>query len=244
MPPTRRSATPPSPFAPWHPEHCDTNTSPPCFTVPLPSGKPTPSGVTSMFQPAISRAVGVRPRLYVCACANDDTMQVATRMLRSSVDIGQLPTASNLPALDGVVVVLRRVAALRDELRTRGLDVTRAVHCATLQDRLAAVPHPWQPKANSRAVEDGLLQLRFPPISPAVDRDIHPPDLSHAAPSKPRDLVEALILEPKSWRRMGDRGLGFHGERKWSRAAVRHRAGVLGRLLAGHERRVPDLEPP
>src|SRR3954469_6096966 len=100
MPPTSAGASPPSPLAPWHLAPRRSKSASPCWTVPLPGGKPAPSGAMSMSQPAISSAVAGCPKPYVC----------------SGVDIAHLPIGRNCPGLDGVDVIEGVHAPCLDQL--------------------------------------------------------------------------------------------------------------------------------
>src|SRR5262245_36305540 len=63
------------------------------------------------------------------------------------IDILHLAIAGHGPRLDHVVVVLRALAAQRDELRAARLDVAGLVGAAALQHRRAAVPLPRHAEA-------------------------------------------------------------------------------------------------
>src|ERR1700741_3079749 len=58
---------PPTPFSPWQAAPFSTKTSVPWATVPLPCGRPLPSGRTSMSHSAISFGVAVRPKSEAAA---------------------------------------------------------------------------------------------------------------------------------------------------------------------------------
>src|SRR3954469_10319609 len=107
MPPTSGGASPPSPFAPWHLAPSRSKSSLPWATVPLPEGKPAPSGAMSMSQPAISSSVAGFPKPN-CPLG---------------VDIGDLPIRGNVPGLDSVEVIEGVHPPCLDQLRQRRLDV-------------------------------------------------------------------------------------------------------------------------
>src|SRR6185436_12740811 len=118
----------------------------PCFTVPLPGGRPWPSGRMSMSQPAISSGLASRPMpsgfdAEACFavgafCATAIIPALATtpaRTLAASVasladfDILDLAVLVQLPRLDAVVVVDRVDAAEFPQLRLARLDVAAFV---------------------------------------------------------------------------------------------------------------------
>src|SRR5215212_7146948 len=111
MPPTSAGASPPSPIAPWHLAPRRSKSSLPSATVPLPGGKPAPSGAMSMSQPAISSSVAGCPKPNAPL----------------GVDIAHLSTGRDGPGLDGVVVKEGVDPAGFDQLSDRGLDVAGLV---------------------------------------------------------------------------------------------------------------------
>src|SRR4051812_46170059 len=58
-----------TPFSPWQSAHFCAYIAAPCLAVPLPDGRPLPSGRTSMFQAAMSLSVIGFPSPGVCAMA-------------------------------------------------------------------------------------------------------------------------------------------------------------------------------
>src|SRR5215468_4243437 len=110
-PPTNRALAPPLPFSPWHMEHFAAKIRAPSAAVPLPGGRPVPSGRMLMFQAAISAGVRGFPRFGDCAkAAFELRTSVSTKMYPPSlcVDILHLSTALDRPARDGVVVLVRK----------------------------------------------------------------------------------------------------------------------------------------
>src|SRR5262245_29864080 len=131
----------------------------PAATEPRPSGRPTPSGRTSMSQLAIISGVNVRPRSCQGGAAAAGPARVASRVAPSTagrrgrgsdLDIGDLPGGRHLPGLNRIVVVDRSRAANLAKLANRRLHVTRVVPAATLQQRRRAVPYPVRPEAGQR----------------------------------------------------------------------------------------------
>src|SRR5215468_3485285 len=143
-PPTRRSFGVPAPFSPWQAWHFAEKTASPCLTVPLPGGRPAPSGPMLMSQEARSSAEIGLPRLGLC-CANagdasaNRTAGAATPK-NLHIDIFHLAIAGHGPGLDHVVVIDAAVAAQRDELGAAWLDVSGLVGRAALQHGGTAVP--------------------------------------------------------------------------------------------------------
>src|ERR1700732_3127865 len=108
-PPTSGPAMPPSPFSPWQAAHFRLKIGAPCAEVPLPGGRPVPSGMTKMSQAARSEGLTGLPRLgpsakaAPAASANASTEQTAS----SRIDMLDLPFGVDRPAGDGVEVLAR-----------------------------------------------------------------------------------------------------------------------------------------
>src|SRR6187431_2814259 len=127
----------------------------PCLTVPLPGGRPWPSGRISISQPAISSGLAWRPMpsgfacvAAVCLGAAPPTPPAATpsasvaavniaivREDRESghLDILNLAVAAQMPGLDAVVVVDRIDAADLAQLGLARLHIAGLVNRARLQ---------------------------------------------------------------------------------------------------------------
>src|SRR5437773_11552556 len=113
--------------------------------VPLPGGRPAPSGRMLMFHAERSAALIGCPRFGDCAkAALERRVSVAMRAaaLSLSVYIFHLPRALDRPAGDRVVVLAREggdgrdssgLAAYRDDFGSRRLHVARLVPRAALQ---------------------------------------------------------------------------------------------------------------
>src|ERR1700681_2821282 len=104
-PPTSGPAMPPSPFSPWQAAHFCLKIGAPWAEVPLPGGRPVPSGMTKMSQAARSEGLTGLPRLGVSATAAPAARATAsaaapTESLR--IDMLDLPFGVDRPAGDGV----------------------------------------------------------------------------------------------------------------------------------------------
>src|SRR5216117_1353340 len=117
----------PFPPSPWHAEHFSAKTRAPWTAVPLPGGRPVPSGITATSQAAMSASVIGLPSLGASACAATAPKATASAAARADlcVDMLDLPFAVDAPARDAVVVLVGEsnrawrplgLAAPRDEL--------------------------------------------------------------------------------------------------------------------------------
>src|SRR5262245_20292902 len=95
----------------------------PCLAVPLPGGRPVPSGRTSMFQPWRSASAIGRPRPGVWAAAVSSpnahakaSSESHKAKRRSCIDMLDLPFAVDAPAGDAVVVLIGKRQRRRDRL--------------------------------------------------------------------------------------------------------------------------------
>src|SRR5262245_16340878 len=151
------AASPPLPFSPWQAEHLAWKIGAPCTAVPLPAGRPVPSGKIVMSHGARSPGVIGWPRLgfrlfwFWLSAANTPTERPsaidAAIAAILSVDMSDAPIRCDRPAGDRVYVLAREredgrrrrgLATLGDELLARGLHVAAFVHCAALQRRRSA----------------------------------------------------------------------------------------------------------
>src|SRR6266700_3847644 len=101
----------------------------PCAAVPLPSGRPVPSGATEMSQALTSSGVGARPTPYFGAWAKS---AAAAKASSSALHIAHTSVGGDFPDRDAVVVVLRIGAAGLDQRLAGGLHVAGFVSAAGL----------------------------------------------------------------------------------------------------------------
>src|SRR5262252_2549356 len=102
------------PFAPspWHIAHFAAKRGAPCAAVPLPAGRPVPSGRMLMSHAAMSASEIFAPRPGDCAkAAPEQRRRAATR--RSGVDMFHLPLAVHRPAREAVVVLVGESERIR-----------------------------------------------------------------------------------------------------------------------------------
>src|SRR5262245_892892 len=95
------------PFAPspWHIAHFAAKIGAPCAAVPLPAGRPVPSGRMLMSQGAISASEMRAPSPGDCASAAPEISASAAAM-SLGVDMFDLPFAVHRPAREAVVVLV------------------------------------------------------------------------------------------------------------------------------------------
>src|SRR5580700_10594674 len=181
----------------------------PCATEPLPFGKLAPSGAISIFQALISPSVGVCPMLsgrwsvgdlvvslaaswdWAVAVSPDrnptsDTMTV--RLRTGAIGIRHLSAGVDLPRCDGVVVIVKFVAACGEQRLARRLHVSGFVRHAARNNRWRAVPTPGQAKSRQRLRQDRNIEVGRLPRPAAVNCDIDLPDFTDARPGEAGDL--------------------------------------------------------
>src|SRR6266436_650069 len=112
-------------------------------------------------------------------------------MQSSCVGIGHLAVSRDAPGPDRVVMVSVIVAANREQLSQRRLDITGFIGGAALNDGRSAVPMPGKPEAGQRPRQHRFLQLRWLPALAVIDRDIDASDLAAAAPGDAADLMKS-----------------------------------------------------
>src|SRR5258706_2076978 len=134
----------------------------PCAGVPLPGGRPPPSGRILMSQAAISAAVIGLPSPGPSATATLAKQANATPAAQPEnlcINMSDLAFAVDRPARDAVVMLRRErghrrdglgLTTLGDNLGTRRLHVAGLVPCAALQNSRTAIPIPRQPKSGQR----------------------------------------------------------------------------------------------
>src|SRR5580765_7441551 len=139
----------------------------PMAAVPLPGGRPAPSGGMLMSQAAISAGVAGWPRFgpstlraaagwprsgpsTLRAAAQPASAAAASAATTLRVYILHLPVGRHAPRLDRVVVEDDVAAVHGDELVALGLRRPRAVRRAALQHGGCAVPFPRGAKPRQR----------------------------------------------------------------------------------------------
>src|SRR5262245_8535740 len=252
-PPTTAANAPPLPFSPWHIAHFSAKMRAPWAGVPLPGGKPVPSGWMLMSQAAISLGVIGLPRfgLLPDAALEPRANAQATAVLQTlCVNMLHLPLAVDRPARDAVVVLVRkrqdgwdllRLAALRDERGAGRLHVPGLVPCAPGRSRVPTVPSPRYADPRESLGQHRLLQRSFAPAFAAVGRNHDLRDPPGARIGDAGDLVEARPPQRESGRRMGDEGFDLLQEVKAVRLPARQDLRVGPRLVIAHGRLFDQL---
>src|SRR5438093_6909099 len=126
--PTNAALMPPLPPSPWHATHFSASILAPCSAVPLPAGKPVPSGRMPMSHALISVSAIGFPRPGGSASAAGAAKASARRRegIGLSIDMFDLSLAVDRPAGEAVVVLICEsqgagnlcgLAALGNELR-------------------------------------------------------------------------------------------------------------------------------
>src|SRR6478609_5486220 len=141
----------------------------PWAAVPLPGGRPVPSGIAVIFQAAISASVIGLPSFGDSAATATEPSVTASETASSDlrVDMLDLPVAADAPAGEAVVVLIGEGHRVGHRLRVSGL-----VPGAALQHGGLAVPTPRHVEAR-----EGLRMLRraaqcgLAPALAAVRRD-------------------------------------------------------------------------
>src|SRR6267154_142218 len=176
----------PFPPSPWHAEHFSAKTRAPWTAVPLPGGKPVPSGITAMSHALMSASEIGFPNRGVWASAAPEPKTSARTKARTSlsVDMFDLPIATDPPARDAVVVLVGEREKIRNrllglaphghELGASRLRVAGFVPGATLQDRGTTIPAPGRAEAGKSLGVHRLLERRLRPRLPAIGRNHDP----------------------------------------------------------------------
>src|SRR6266850_3298108 len=143
--------------------------------VPLPGGKPVPSGKMLMSQAVISAGSSGFPRFGAWAkTALEPRESARTKAVIGILRINMfdLPLVIDRPARDGVVVLarksrygrdFRRLAAQGHDLSARWLRVAGLVPGAALEDRRAAIPVPGHAEPGESLAVHRFLQRRLRP---------------------------------------------------------------------------------
>src|SRR5215471_14321348 len=138
----------------------------PLTAVPLPAGRPPPSGATLMSHAAISAEVAGRPRLGPAfspagippAVAHPASRTAAAAAVRLGVDILHLAVGRHTPGLNRVVMEDGIGPVLSDQRVALGLDRSRFIAGAALEDSGPSAPDPRDPKARERTRQRGRRQ--------------------------------------------------------------------------------------
>src|SRR5882672_2605169 len=241
----------PLPASPWHIAHLATKIGAPCAAVPLPAGKPVPSGRMLMSQAVMSASEIRAPSPGVCASAAPEPTRSAQTASGLSVDMFDLPFAVDRPTREAVVVLvgeaerIRRflgLAALGDELGAQRLHAAGLVPGAALQYHRPAVPAPGHAEARERLGQHRLLQRGLAPALAAVGRHQHLGYSAVARIGDAGDLVEARPFERVAERRVGDEGLHFLQEVEAESLAAGQELRIGARLVVGHRRLVDQFD--
>src|SRR5262249_15089913 len=241
------------PFAPspWHIAHFAAKIGVPLAAVPLPGGRPVPSGRMLMSQGAMSASVMRTPSPGESAIAAPE-MSARTASSSLYVDMLHLPLAVDRPAREAVVVLvgererirrLLRLAALSDEFGAQRLHVAAFVPRTALQDHRTAVPVPGHAEAGERLWQHRLLQRRLAPALAAVGGHQHLRDPALARVGDARNLVEAWAFQRETERGMRDERFHLLQEVKAVSLATRQDLRVGAALVVAHRRLVDELDP-
>src|SRR5438552_1812055 len=157
----------------------------PSAGVPLPGGKPVPSGNTLMSHAASSAGVMGFPRFGAWARAASEARTTAsstTKCRTLCIYMFHLATGIDRPGCDRVAVLawkcgdrgnLSGLAALGDKLRSCGLHISGIVPRAALQYGGAAVPAPRNTEPGESLAVYGFLQCCLCPALAAIGGDHH-----------------------------------------------------------------------
>src|SRR5260370_21785960 len=209
--------TPPLPPSPWQSAQLSAKIAAPCAAVLIPGGGPALLGSMSMSHSARSAGVIGFPRFGLSACAppmararvHDSDTKIAL-----CVRMSDPPLGVDRPADDGIeMMVLEpqhrghrgQLAAGRNELRARGLDIAALVPGAALQDGRSPAPAPRHAESRKRHAQHGFLKGGLRPARPAVSTDLHAGDPALAGIGASRDLVEAPLPSPSGPRLADER---------------------------------------
>src|SRR5438445_3994088 len=228
----------------------------PSAGVPLPGGRPEPSGSTLMSQAAMSAGLIGFPRLGVWAKATlalRASVSVTANPRRLRIYMLHLPAALDRPTGDRVVVLTgeaghrrnsRGFAARRHQLGSGRLLVAGLVPRSALQYRRAAVPSPRHAESSERLVEDRLLQCRLRPALAAVGGHHDFCNAAVARVGEAGNLIESWPLQRKPGRRMGDEGFDLLDEIKPICLPARQDRRIGPGFIESHARLIRDLYPP
>src|SRR5262245_47787063 len=112
-----------------------------------------------------------------------------------NVAIAHCAVGVHVPALETIVVIVRRQSACGDEGGTRRLNVTRLVRASRDDRRFAAVPLPFEAEPGECLFQNRSLQLGLLPGLAAVDAHLHAADGTAPRPREAGDLMHALATQ-------------------------------------------------
>src|SRR5712671_2026928 len=175
---------PPWPFLPWQTSHFCAKIAAPWAAVPLPGGRPLPSGPMLMSQSARSASVTFWPRpgpsAAIAVAANSAKVSEAATVKPLRIGMLCLPIIVDRPARDHIHVAHRegddgkinlRCAALGQQLGARRLHVTGFIPGTALQHHRLAVPAPGCAETGQRLAEHRRVKGRRRPAVAAVGRN-------------------------------------------------------------------------
>src|SRR5439155_23089244 len=218
----------------------------PWADVPLPAGKPVPSGKMLMSHAASSAGSIGLPRFGPSARAVLEpraSASTAVKIRGLRVAMFHLPFALDRPSRDAVVVLAREARYGRDlrGLTARGHDlgasrlhVAGLVPRAALQNRRTAIPAPGHAEAGKGLAVYRLLQCRLRPALAAIGRDHHLRYPAIARIGDTGDLIEAGLLQHHPRRGVGDERFDLLQKIKLIRLSARQDRRVGSGLVVTH----------
>src|SRR5450432_1481951 len=141
-------------MVPWHTAHLASKSCLPSATVPLPAGRPAPSGRTSMSQSAISSCVTGRPKLSAYAAEANNRRTIEPSRVVLIEYIAHLSVCIDAPGLLRVVVKQSVGSHLRDERFTVWLDIAFVIRGSAGDLGRLPIPLPIHLKARLRLAHD------------------------------------------------------------------------------------------
>src|SRR4051812_21274599 len=177
----------------------------PCFTVPLPTGRPRPSGRTSVSHALISSGSAGRPspsfaavltgsRAAICwatpgAIEAMAALQPSAARMKSlaDLDILRLTVRVHQPGLNAVVVIDRVDAADLAQFVLARLHVAGGIDGPRLDHHFLAVPVEIDIEPRHRFIEHRPIEAGGLPVAAAVDRYV---DARDAAAPGPRQAAQ------------------------------------------------------
>src|SRR6202049_2483031 len=163
---------PPMPSLPWHASHFCAKMAAPCAAVPLPGGRPLPSGPILLSHSARSALLTgfPSPGPSAASAAPARSASGTASANRLSVDMLDLPFAVDGPARDDVHVAHREcghrnvdlgLAALGEHLAAGRLHIAGLVPGAALQNHRLAVPTPRRAEPCQRLAYHPRVEARL-----------------------------------------------------------------------------------